>query len=229
MAAMRAAYTRWQGRPGEVGGAALVLAPYLVTAGALLTLDPPTPPQIASADPLVGWLGAWGCVLAAVIVVGVWLWRWPPERDDLGPALAHGLAGAVAGAGLLLLVRAVAGPELPDFIPPEESAAPGLAQGLTAGVVEEAVFRLAVLPAVFLATTERLGDRRAAALAIGCAALAFAASHELGPGANGDARLFATRVVVPGVLMGVFFFRPGPAFIVSAHCAAHVLMPHLFR
>ena len=43
-----------------------------------------------------------------------------------------------------------------------------------------------------------------------------------------EARFFATRFVVPGRMMSLLFFRPGPAFVVTLHSSAHVGIALLF-
>lgn len=122
---------------------------------------------------------------------------------------------ACVGLPLLLVV---AGPALPSFVPPEESALPGSALGLGAGVLEEAVFRLGVLAAVLLVLRRAMAARAAATVAVVLTALAFAASHELGPGAGAfDPYFFATRFIIPGCVMSTLFLKPGPAFLVTLH------------
>jgi len=39
----------------------------------------------------------------------------------------------------------------------------------------------------------------------------------------------ATRLLFPGAVMSVAFVVISPAFLVSAHCAAHVFIPLLFH
>lgn len=126
------------------------------------------------------------------------------------------------------LLRLLVGPALPDFVPPEESARAGMALGVAAGVLEEAVFRIALLAPLVLWLRRRATPRAAAAIAVGVSALAFALSHELGPGAGPfDPRFFAVRFLLPGCAMGaLFLFRP--AFLVSLHASAHVAIALLF-
>src|SRR4029453_14323036 len=114
-------------------------------------------------------------------------------------------------------------------VPPEESSAPGMALGVGAGMLEEAGFRLG-LPAVgFRFARRHCSPVRAEALAVLVTSLAFALSHELGPGSPGfDPRIFATRFIVPGCLMSGLFFRPGPSFLLTLHCSLHVGIALLF-
>jgi len=126
-------------------------------------------------------------------------------------------------------MRLAFGPTLPSFVPPEESARPGFTQGLAAGLFEEVLFRLMILPLSYRALLRRLSPRHAAPIAILVTSLAFAISHELGPGAA-QFRVdhFITRFAFPGALMSAAYFVPGPAFIIAAHSTAHLLIPILF-
>jgi hypothetical protein len=131
---------------------------------------------------------------------------------------------AVAGA---LAIRAIGGPHLPPFVPSEESAAPGLGLGLSAGLLEEAAFRFALVPLIYFAARRVMPSLAAAILAIVLTGFAFALSHELGAEPFDPAH-FATRVVFPGCVMSALFFRPGPALILGAHWTAHIAIYLLF-
>jgi membrane protease YdiL (CAAX protease family) len=160
--------------------------------------------------------------LAAVLAAIGWMRTAHIERADV----LWAIAGAAAAIAVTLAVRGLVGPRLPAFIPPEESSAPGMALGLSAGLVEEIVFRLLILPAVYL-----LGRRKllAAILAVVVSGALFSLSHELGPaGGVFDRRFMITRFVIPGAGMSlVALVRP--SFMVTAHCTAHLTIPLLFR
>jgi membrane protease YdiL (CAAX protease family) len=152
-----------------------------------------------------------------------------PGRAALRRGLRHGGLALFAVAVGLPLARILVGPSLPSFIPPEESARPGLAGGLAAGVFEEAVFRLVVLPAVLMGLSSLRSTNRRFLVASLLVGLAFAVSHEAGPGADRfDPVYFVDRLVLPGLLMSLGCRWPGFTFVVTGHCAAHVALPFLF-
>lgn len=213
----------------SVAATASLCLPFAAILAVLELLRPASASQRLAADPLVQLLepvgGVWSIVAAAAIVAAAWWRRGRPERADARWA-AMGMAVA---ALLTIAVRLVVGPHLPSFVPPEESAAPGATLGLAAGLVEEVVFRLVLLPGVFLATRDRLGPRASAALAVAVTATLFSLSHELGPaGGDFEPRFLVTRFLFPGVVMSVVALRVSLPFIVFAHCTAHLLIPPLF-
>jgi len=217
----------------DVAAAALWLLPWSLLLAIVLLLAPPTPEQLAASDPLVQIIAAGPGVLAiaglALLAAVAWNLRSAPGRD----ALRRSARGAALGAGLaglgLPLVRLIAGPALPGCIPPEASAAPGLAPGLAAGVLEEVVFRLGVLAIVFRVLEGAVSRGTALLAAVAVSGLAFSLSHELGPGAGDlQLRFLLARFLVPGCFMSALFFRPGPAFLVTLHVAAHVGIWALF-
>jgi hypothetical protein len=218
----------------DVRVAAIVALVLTVVLAATAWSRPPSSGELAHADPLVVWFrglgGVWAIVALSGAVALAWIVGERPSRAAVRRGVGLALAGGAAALALALAIRALVGPALPDFIPAEESARPGLTQGLAAGLVEEAVFRLALLPLAFGVAKRRMSNAAAATLAIAISALAFALAHELGPGAAPfRADYFVVRLLVPGALMSAAFFVPGPAFIVSAHGTAHLLIPLLFQ
>jgi len=218
---------------GQVGAAGIVLAPYALLAIALTLVSPPTIGQMLASDPLVqlanDLAGVWVLAAASVAVVFVLATRFTPSGRQIRRGLWLGLAGAAAACAVIGAVRLAVGEQLPAFIPPEESSRPGVVLGLHAGVVEEALFRLAILPLIYTWVNRRTVRWVAIAVAMLATGLLFAAAHELGPGAGPfDARHFVTRVIFAGPITSAPFFWPGPSFIVSAHCAAHLLIPFVF-
>ena len=216
-----------------LSAAALVLQPFVLLYLVLLLGSPITTAERATADPLVQlvlhWAGPLAIPACAVAVAGVW-WRIRrPTAADLRAALrlaAIALPLAALGLGL---ARYVLGPTLPAFIPPEESARPGMVLGLGAGVIEEVVFRLVLLPALFTIAQSATSTRSAALAAVVTTGFAFALMHEVGPGAGTfTPAYFLDRVLFPGILMSVLAFWPGAAFVVALHCSAHVILPLLF-
>lgn len=217
---------------GSIAAAALLaqlFAAYLVVVAIAV---PPTDANWARADPILRifsrLLSQWGVVVLGVVVFLVW-WRLaPPTGQQLRRGLRHALFG-VAVAGLVAgVLRVVSGPSLPSFIPAEESAGPGFTLGMTAGYAEEVLFRLMLLPALLFVFQRRLTTPAATAAAAVLTGLCFALFHEAGPGAF-DAGYFTTRLLFPGAVMSVAFVVISPSFLVSAHCAAHVVIPLLFR
>lgn len=201
---------------------------YMVLLGWL----PPSVDNRSAADPLVQVLpfAAPGIGLLCALVGAGWLVQARARRAVIVAGLGWTLAGAVAGLVGVGLVYLLVGDTLPAFVPREESAAPGMALGLGAGVLEEALFRLGVLPAVFLPLARRLGGVPAAGVACVVTGLLFALSHELGPGA---AEVFAlppllARVLIPGVVMSALALWIHPAFLVALHCSAHIPIALLF-
>ncbi|MCB9595339.1 MAG: hypothetical protein H6719_21650 [Sandaracinaceae bacterium] len=217
-------------RPRDVTAAAIVTAPWAIALAGLALALPPTSAQAACADPLIQLVrGPWPVVALTLAVLLTWARRVRPTRADLLRAAAWGAAGAVAATAVALALHGVFGDTLPAFIPPEESARPGFTNGVAAGLVEEVVFRFAVLPLAYAAARRRLRVHASIALAALVAGVLFAASHELGPGAGAfELRYFATRFVFPGVVMSLVFLRAHPALMVTAHLAAHVVIPALF-
>ena len=214
----------------DAAGGAWVALPFVALVVALERAAPPGPASLAAADPFVLTLRAWGGAFAvpalAAAVIGFRLARVPP-RDALDPAtLVRAVAGAAVAAGVLLVLRAAFGPALPSFVPPEESARPGLLLGLSAGVGEEVLFRLALLTSLAASMSGRRGGRALAVVATGAL---FAAAHELPPAARAfRPDLLVTRFLVPGCAFGALYLVLGPAFLVAAHCTAHLLIPLLF-
>ncbi len=217
----------------DVSAAALLFLPFVGLFLVLWAVAPPTSAHLLASDPLVQLVdacaGLWAIPVLSALPALAWVALSPPSRLALSRAVRGALGGlAVAAVGLPLL-RLLVGPALPAFVPPEESAVAGIALGVGAGITEEAVFRLGILAAVFLVARRAWSPRWAGAFAVVVTALAFALSHELGPGSGAfDAWFFATRFVVPGGLMSLLFFQPGPSFLVTLHSASHVGIALLF-
>jgi len=218
----------------DVSAAALLFLSFPILFLVLWAVAPPTPANLLASDPLIqlvaGHAGLWAIPVLSSLPALAWISLSPPSRSSVARAGCAALGGVGVAALGLLLLRLGAGPTLPDFVPPEESARAGITLGVGAGIVEEAVFRLGLLASAFLLARRVLPPPWAGVLAVVTTALAFAWSHEIGPGAGPfNAHFFATRFVVPGCLMSLLFFRPGPSFLVTLHCSAHVGIALLFR
>jgi len=171
----------------------------------------------------------WGIPILSVILVFIWRSLNPPQPQAISSSLKFAFSGAVTVIVALLAIRLVVGERLPTFVPPEESAKPGYLLGMSAGLAEELIFRLSLMPLLFVALRKRLGFRGSAFIAIIVTALCFALLHEAGDGA-GPFMLqhFLTRFMIPGVIMGLAVFYVSPIFVVALHCTAHIMIPLLF-
>jgi hypothetical protein len=219
-------------RTTDVSGASLVLLAFLLVAGAVGLISPAEDSELRAADPLIrSARGPWLPVGLSLAICGAWIVRRPLDAAALRHTARLALFGAAVAASSVAVLRAGFGDTLPSFIPPEESAKAGLLLGLAAGTLEEAVFRLALLPGLVAVVRSRVAAPVVvAAVSAVLTGLAFAASHELGGAPDGFVlRWFVTRWLVPGVAMSLAYFWPGPAFIVAAHCTAHLLIPVAFR
>ena len=214
-----------------IAAAAVLAQAFTVYLFAMRSVAPPSEGNWARVDPILAigsrGLALWLVPALGMVAAALW-WRLAqPRARELGRAFRHALIGVAAAGAAVGLLRLIAGPSMPSFIPAEESAGPGYLLSMTAGYGEEVVFRFALLPVLYLALSRRLTRPAAIAAAALVTGLAFALLHELGPGSF-DAQYFATRVVFPGVVMSVAFLAISPAFLVAAHCAAHIFIPALF-
>ncbi len=96
---------------------------------------------------------------------------------------------------------------------------------LGAGIYEEAIFRLMLLPAVlWIASKVQPSPRFATAIAIAVSSVAFAGAHYLGPGAEPfDGFTFSFRLVA-GVFFSTIFVLRGFGLAVGAHAAYDILV-----
>ena len=218
------------------------MAPFLAIWSVLLLATPASPAQRAAGDPLVVLveLGESPAVCGLLTLLALVFWTWwatrarpgkrvslpgNPAENALTPWLWAG-AGAIAACAVAGALRALVGPQLPAFIPPEESSRPGLLYGMSAALVEETLFRLALVPAVLSLIRHPVAGP---AVAIACSAALFPLSHELPPDGALDWGQFATRALFPGAIMTAVAVFVRPAFLLSAHCTAHLAIPFLFH
>ncbi len=216
----------------DVSAAAILALPFTLLLAALGVTTQFGTEQLAAADPLVRLFDGrpWVVPLAAMLTVTAWIARRRPGGRELKQAAAWAAGGAVCACAIAGMIRLMVGEQLPGFIPPEESSKPGLLLGLSAGLIEEVVFRLILLPLGYAALRPRLSRSVAIAVAIVVTGLAFATSHELGADAGAfQLRHFATRFAFPGVVMSVLYFKLSPAFIITAHLTGHLVIPLLFH
>jgi hypothetical protein len=217
----------------EVAAAATLIQPFALLTALLLLIAPPDAAAFAAADPLVRSIGLtvglFAIPAAAIASLPIWLWLAWPSAPALRRSLQLAAAGVAIAIAVSLLLRLLVGTHLPAVVPPEESAAPGLSAGLAAGLIEEVLIRLAVLPAALVMARRRLAPAAAAAVAVLLAATAFTLLHQIGPGAAPFVPAYvATRFLFPGVVMSAAALKPGPALVCIGHCAAHLLIPLFF-
>lgn len=215
--------------------------------GVVLTADEVTNQQLRNgADvwlrTLLGTVGVrHGIVLPALILTALLGWhivgrfRWRVRMDTLGGMLAESLLFAF----LLILVgqlqhRLFQLPEacLMDVTPGLQSPSAIGMDATTraviyvgAGIYEEFLFRLCLLPACYglfrLMKFHRAGS---AGLAVLCTSLLFAAAHHIGP--HGEplvANVFAFRAIAGAFFSGLFVLR-GFGITVGCHAAYDLLV-----
>jgi hypothetical protein len=218
----------WQ---AEAGATATVLVASVALLLAAAAIAPPSAAQQAAADPVLALFAnpiatTVGC---ALLVAALWWWREPPDSAALGQAWRRAALGATLAMATLSVVRVLGDGSLPSFLPDEESARPGLALGLAAGILEESTFRFALLAPAIAALRRREASGRAVAGAVAATALAFAAAHEIGPGAGPfDAGHFLARLLIAGGAMSWVFVAIGPGFLLGLHVGAHVVLALAF-
>ena len=173
--------------------------------------------------------GLWLAPVLSALASIWWSYVRRPNRRSVNTALMALLFGSAVVAGGMILV-ALNGPRpVPWFVPPEESACPGLLLGYTAGMLEEATFRVLLLPLSYAALRRHIRGAGAAVSAVVVTSLLFAVLHDAVPGVSQYSfAFFATRFLFPGCFMSALFFRPGPAFPVALHCALHLVIPFFY-
>ncbi|BBM82852.1 CPBP family glutamic-type intramembrane protease [Candidatus Uabimicrobium amorphum] len=215
--------------PQNISAAAFFTLPFIVLLFALYFANTFTAKQMQEADPIIVFihnLGILSIPLFSLAVCSVWLKIAPINSVQIRRNFVLALFGAGVAASILFLIRLVHGETLPAFIPPEESAKPGLLLGLSAGVIEEIVFRLVLLPGVYFLLKGKTHNYLACIIAVVITSFLFALSHEIYDPFSWSH--FMTRFALPGCVMSLAFFVIGPAFIVTAHCTAHLFLPLLF-
>jgi len=215
----------------DVTAGALVAVAYGIILLAIAAASPATPAHWERADPILLLVprAAMPWLVPALAVAGAVAWRRVarPSRDEARRAALHAGAGVVAAIAMVGALRGLHGATLPSFIPAEESAGPGLLLGLCAGLAEEVLFRVGVLSLVFFALERRAPRPVAGGAAAVISALAFALLHQAGP-VPAPAAWFLTRFLIPGLAMSLVALVVSPSAIISAHCAAHLLIPFAF-
>ncbi len=217
----------------EASAAALWLVPFSLLCAVYVFASPPTEAEIAACDAIVRVLlevaGLWSLPAIGLAVAAGWAVGGAVPPQELRGSLRMGAIAVAAISVALPLLRLVVGPQLPTFVPLEEGARPGLLLGLGAGVVEEALFRLLLLPALFVLSSRVMRRNPAAVVAALATGILFALAHEIGPNATAfDPQHFAVRTILPGAAFSLVAIHLYWAIPVAGHCFAHVLLPLLF-
>jgi len=225
----------------ELAATVVCAQPFALYCAVIALSSYPTALQWSHADPILKIfppnVSIWGVIILSIVLSGC-AFRFLGHRYLLEHVhFKTMLAGVAVAVVSTLAIRLLVGQSLPAFIPPEESAKPGFLLGMVAGYGEEVIFRMGLTPVVFFACRrvlpQYLGDARriwiSAIISVGVTAVMFALAHELGaPDVPVDWFIFATRVLVPGLLMGSLYFLIGPGFVIFMHSAAHIMIPILF-
>lgn len=216
----------------QVGFATRLIQSYTVYLIVLIYLVPPTTTQWASSDPILKILPPnitlWGIVVYSIFLAFFYRVTIRSNRTMCRRAFLECIGGFTTAIGITLAIRILNGPEFPSFIPSEESAKPGFLLGMAAGLSEELIFRLTLTPLLFFLLRRRMRYHSAIWLTICLVAIGFAGLHEWGSSVI-HFNHFITRFIIPGVAMGTLFFYRDPIFLVSLHCAAHIVIPLLFK
>ncbi len=171
----------------------------------------------------------WGIPSLSLLLFALWQRWYPIERQEMLSSGLMALAAAAIAVFALFALRMSVGEQLPAFIPSEESAKPGALLGMSAGLVEELVMRLMLTPIIFIVLRRWIGFHWSALSTIFITAIFFALWHEVGLTEEAfNAGHFLTRIMVPGVIMGLITFYVSPIFLVSLHCTIHIMLPLLF-
>ncbi len=199
----------------------------------LLLVSSPSAANWIHADPVMKifprTVTLWGTPILSLLLFLIWRAIKPLSPQELAVSLKAAIGGCVTVIAALLVLRLAVGPQLPAFIPPEESVKPGYLLGMATGLTEEMVMRLILTPILFVGLRRWFGFHKAVLTSIAIASLGFALWHELGSIQDPFIlQHFATRFMVPGVVMGLAVFYISPVFLVTLHCAAHIVIPLLF-
>jgi hypothetical protein len=181
-----------------------------------------------------GWDVPWG---PALLIIGLCLtWGWASWRDAAPEMLGTwvGMCLESAAFGMLLWgIGTVAYGALVEQMGMVVTAAPrtkpttiALAiRSIGAGLYEETVFRLTLVPALVWLLGRVFGQGfAAAALAVALSAIIFAAAHHVGPhGERLHAPVFAYRALA-GVYFALLFASRGFGIAVGTHACYNVLV-----
>lgn len=212
---------------------AYIALPFAFYILVLLMVTTPTAANWFHADPVLKIfpksVTLWGIPALSISLFFFWKSLKPIEYQAVSSSFKFALFGSATTIVALVAMRLASGEQLPAFVPPEESVKPGYLLGMSAGLIEELIMRLVLTPLIFVVLRRRLGFHWSALITIIITALSFAFWHEAGSGAEPFMlQHFATRFMIPGVMMGLLVFYVSPIFVVALHCTAHIMIPLLF-
>ena len=175
------------------------------------------------------WLGYGGLYLPPVIVMVV-LMGWHvveghPWRVGRAVLLGMFVESVVLALVLVALSYVVLGPVGRGMPATVSRSFHELLMYLGAGIYEETLFRLLLLPLIYgLALAVGLAKRPAAAVAVVGSAVVFAAAHHLGPQGQPWAAAPLVFRSLAGALFAVVFVTRGFGITVGAHAAYDILI-----
>ena len=215
----------------DFAAASVVTLPFAVYLLVARFVVAPTDDNWSRADPILRLLprgaATWVVPLVGILAAAAWCWSARPPVEKIRAVLREVALGVLVACGIGGTLRVAGGPRAPPFVPPEESAGPGLLLNMAAGYGEEVLFRLVLLPLLFLALASRVPRPVAVAVAVLATGLAFTLLHEPAS-ASWSPTLFTTRFLLPGCAMSMAALLRSPSFIVAAHCTAHLVVPLAF-
>jgi len=204
---------------------------FLVVLAALFLVETASDKEFLNSDPLVRFFGNPATTILTLALGFVsalyWIRKFEVNQQTMKVALLWAFAGIAFSASALVAIYLVNGPVIPAFIPPEESAQSGMLLGLSAGMFEEVVLRMMVLPFLLAFLCTKFSFNIAALLSALFIGVLFTLSHELA-GDPFNMRYFITRFLIPGFVMTLVFIRVHPAAMLSGHSASHILIALLF-
>jgi len=179
-----------------------------------------------------GMTALWGPPLLILAVFLIWSWRRKNDRpDDLfGVWLLMAIESVVFALLLWGLSRAQTPilERLGTVLSIREHLLPTLALTVSfvgAGVYEELLFRLLLLPAIFwLMRLVDIPELPAVALAVLLSALVFAAAHHVGPGSEPFSHAVFFFRTLAGVYFALLFQLRGFGIAVGAHACYDILV-----
>lgn len=207
----------------------------------LLVFTDPTESEKFCADPFLKiapiHISVWLAIILS-LALAIWCFRSLGKELLLKYTPTRQIISGIAVAVIVgLILRSILGESLPYFVPAEESSKPGFLYGMVAGYSEELYFRMLIAPLVFFVSfaflksaTPKKRVLTSIVIAILITALAFNLFHEIGEADNIIVwKIFATRFMVPGLIMGSLYFWVGPGFVIFMHSTIHIMIPLLFH
>ena len=138
----------------DLSGAAVLVQFFTLYLLVLIFLVGANDIQWLHADPILKILPKdiilWIIPILSLILLLFWCNVQWPTKAIISKSVKHSIYGIVAAIALMLALRIISGPYMPEFIPPEESVKPGYLLGMSAGLSEELIFRLGLTPLIYI-------------------------------------------------------------------------------